>query len=155
MNLRKRIKKITAITLITILFSGTIVFAQDLNNNLVRRPRAVIAGTGSGGTTLYNKSNILFLSKYEIERYYGKTLSSGSSFIDWGLAGLISKKFPQIGVSLGFSTAVLSEAVERRASTLNKIKNNILFKGARGIKVTMKGKPYGYPIFSISFDTWW
>ncbi|WP_338631293.1 hypothetical protein [Clostridium baratii] len=91
MKLRKRIKKITAITLITVLFSNVIVFAQDVNDfndviayvdgrALIKRDvnsdgsikdsslnsykpirvlRAVVAGSGSGGS-----GGILLNQKY-------------------------------------------------------------------------------------------
>ncbi|MBM7836503.1 hypothetical protein [Clostridium sardiniense] len=137
----------------SVLFTPISSFASEINSVHTITPRAHI--TGGGGTLRPQTSKILYLSKYELERYYGKKFGSGNSLIDLGISSIISKKLPKIGAFIGVSSALVNEAVDKRANTLNKIKNNILYDGARGIKVTLIGKPSGYPTLSIKFDTWW
>lgn len=149
----KNLKCLSILTTATIISSIAFTPVSALASELSITPRAHI--TGGGGALRPQTSKILYLSKYEIERYYGKKFGSGNSLIDLGISSIISKKIPKIGAFIGISSALVNETVDKRANTLNKIKNNILYKGARGMKVTFIGKPSGYPILSISFDTWW
>ncbi|MBY0756500.1 hypothetical protein K5V21_13700 [Clostridium sardiniense] len=137
----------------SVLFTPISSFASEINPVHTITPRAHI--TGGGGALRPQTSKILYLSKYELEKYYGKKFTSGSSTADYIVSALIGVKNAQLGFFTGLTFAMVDEAVNRRASTLNNIKNNILYKGARGIKLSMKGKPSGYPVLSITFDTWW
>lgn len=98
----------------------------------------------------------IYVSKENMESWYGREIGTGSDLLNMGigkLVGMAVKNNP-VGIAASSIVELVNLGVRGRNRQLDRIVRDIL-KGARGMKVDLKGNPGGYPAVSVEFSTWW